>query len=101
MLSSLMRPNPARKPLPPGDPRLVRLYRFQFFAYTVRHAVGVAFFAFLAWQSFALREPFWGAAIVLFGAVYTVFVGMNLHKLFRAWRKNAAIEREKGQRECK
>ncbi len=93
-----MRPHPTnRKPLEPGDPRLVATYRFQFFVYGVRHVLGAAFFAFLAWQAFSFAEPILGYAVAAFGAVYTVFVSLNLVKLFRAWRTNEAIGRKKGQ----
>ena len=86
---------PNRTKAEPGDPRLVATYRFQFWVYSVRHVLGTAFFAYLAWQGFALGVPVIGAAIALFGMVYTGFVVVNLRKLYRAWRTNERIGREK------
>jgi hypothetical protein len=96
MIDSLLRrPNPHRKPVEPGDPRLIATYRFQFWVYAVRHVLGSLFFGFLTWQAFTLQAAPIGYALALFGLVYTGFVAMNLRKLFVAWKKNEAVRREK------
>lgn len=95
MLGSLLSQPTGRKPVEPGDPRLIATYRFQFWVYAVRHVLGVLFFAFLTWQAFLLESAPIGYAIALFGLIYTGFVGMNLRKLFRAWKRNEAVRREK------
>ena len=87
--------SPNSKPRTPGDPRLVATYRLQFWGYSVRHILGAAFFTYLAWQAFALGVPIVGGAIAVFGAVYTGFVAVNIRKLYRAWRTNERIGRER------
>ena len=93
MLGSLLSRPTNRKPLTPGDPRLVATYRFQFFVYSVRHLGGIIFFAFLTAQAFNLYAAPVGYALAVFGLAYTGFVFLNLFKLFRAWKRNEAIGR--------
>jgi hypothetical protein len=93
--SLLQRPNPHRKPVEPGDPRLIATYRFQFWVYAVRHVFGSLFFAFLTWQAFTLQSAPIGYALLFFGLVYTGFVVFNMRKLFVAWKRNEAVRREK------
>lgn len=74
---------------------MIATYRFQFWVYAVRHVLGCLFFGFLTWQAFNLYAGPIGYALALFGLVYTGFVVMNLLKLFKAWKRNEAVRREK------
>ncbi len=95
MFGSLLSQPANRKPVEPGDPRLIATYRLQFWVYTIRHVLGVLFFAFLTWQAFTLQVAPIAYSLLVFGLVYTGFVALNQRKLFRAWKRNEAVRREK------
>ncbi|RYG86024.1 MAG: hypothetical protein EON58_22230, partial [Alphaproteobacteria bacterium] len=71
MMKSLLRSPMQRPRLEPGDPRLIATYRFQFWAYSIRHVLGIVFFVFLAVQAFSLATPSMGYVMGAFGLAYT------------------------------
>jgi hypothetical protein len=81
-------------PFPPGDPRLVNLYRFQFWAFLVRHGLGILLFIYLTQLAFRAETSPIGWALLLFGAAYGGFALVNVRKLYTAWKKNEALRRQ-------
>ncbi len=84
-----------RTPFRPGDPRLVRFLKFRFWAYAVRHVIGVAVFAVLI--PMALRDGYTLSAVLLAGlAVYGGFALVSARKMWQEWKAQERLSREKG-----
>jgi len=84
-----------RTKLAPGDPRLIATYRFQFYAYLVRHTFGIFIFPGMSALSFHLGAPPMGWLFLVLSLAYGGLVAVNIRKLYLAWKKNEAVHRQK------
>ena len=91
MMTPLTRP---RTKLAPGDPRLIATYRFQFWAYLLRHTIGIFIFPALSALSFHLGATLMGWAFLIFSVAYGSLVVVNIRKLYLVWKKNEAVRRQ-------
>lgn len=76
-------------------PVSAKMAKFQFVAYVIRHAIGIALVLFLSQFFRSAGEPLWWVTL-LFGLLYAGVAGYHADKLWKLYQRRVSAEQSGG-----